>query len=413
MLGPHAARGYTVTYDRLGTNVWVTDTAAGIARLEKTVPMRGSSGRGLRMVGALTAAIALIASGCGGDSKAEKSTSTAATSAPTTTAATSTTAASTEPTDSTTAGSSTTAGETTGGGSIEFTTADGRTTRFGGFEWTIDGITLGGADAADEPSVQVDLTAKNLTDGDLTMIEPPLMRFGADPVEVAGKITGTGGYPRATAGASARASYAFALPAGALANAAALKDAVLIFGSTKVLRAGIPLDGDAVKTPTVKPTPVNATLSIEGNSYGDLTVTSVMPALDAEKTIATAGDDEALDFRAAPDTIWLAFDVTLTCRGGASGQDCRFGLNEDMLRVEVDGAAEGFETADSSLFEITTAMSPGSTAQALPQLLVKRGSSYALLLGDPNDPASVKKVPLNIGPAVDSLYASVADFQTK
>lgn len=423
MLRPDGDRGPKVTHDLLVTNLGVSDTAAAVARPLGTAHAIGLGARNPRVIGVLVAAVAMLVTGCGGDGTSLKGDSTSPT--PTSDSSTtstsmgdaSTTTADTDMTSTTTDGSSTTGAEKPTGGSIEFTTADGRTTRFGGFQWKIEGITIGvaaGAAPTDEPAVTVDLLATNVTDGDLTMIESPLMRYGADPVEVSGTLTSKGGYPTATAGAAARASYAFELPPDSTATEAALTDAVLIFGSEKVLRAGIPLDGDAIKPPAVEATPVNATLPIAGDANGDLTVVSVLPALDAEKTTGGTGtDDEALDFRAATDGVWLAFDVKLDCRGGTSGQDCYFGLEQDVIRVEVDGVAEGFETADSDLFEITDAMSPGSSTQVLPQLMVRRGKSYALLLGDPKDPASVKKVPLNIGPAVDSLYASVADFQTK
>jgi hypothetical protein len=46
-------------------------------------------------------------------------------------------------------------------------------------------------------------------------------------------------------------------------------------------------------------------------------------------------------------------------------------------------------------------------------MMVRRGTAYALLLGDPGDPASVQRVPLDVGPAITTLVDSVADYQPK
>ncbi|MEI2652520.1 MAG: hypothetical protein V9G12_10270 [Microthrixaceae bacterium] len=129
---------------------------------------------------------------------------------------------------------------------------------------------------------------------------------------------------------------------------------------------------------------------------------------------AGGGDDDPVDFRSSEDSIWLRLQVELDCRGGSSGQDCRFGLDQDVIRIEVDGVATGFDTVrDSTLFEIGTALAPGSSAETSPQMMVRRGTAYALLLGDPGDPASVQRVPLDVGPAITTLVDSVADYQPK
>lgn len=296
---------------------------------------------------------------------------------------------------------------------VDYTEANGRSTRLGGFEWKVEGVTVGGvADVGGRvsPAVTVDLLANNLTDGDLIAVEKPLMRFGEDPVEVKGVQKGV--FSTASSGASVRVTYAFNLPPGLEANESALDGALLIFQGNKVLRAGIRLDGEVAAPPVISAFPINASVSIEGNSYGNLAVTSVRPALDADKSVANGGGDNGDDdFRALTDNVWLAFDVRLDCRGGPMGTGCGFGLDEDVIRVEIDGVAEGFESNDSSLFELDPGLSAGASAQLRPQLMVKRGASYALLLGDPKNPAAVQRVPLDIAPAVDSLYASIADFQ--
>ncbi len=316
---------------------------------------------------------------------------------------------------STTTTTTTTTTQPASGKVVDYTEANGRSTRLGGFEWKVEGVTVGGvADAGGRvsPAVTVDLLANNLTDGDLLAVKKPLMRFGEDPVEVEGVQKGV--FSIAASGASVRVTYAFNLPPGVEANESALDGALLIFQGSKVLRAGIRLDGEVAAAPVISATPVNATVSIEGNSYGNLTVLSVQPALNADKSVSPGGGDNGDDdFRALTDTIWLLFDVRLDCRGGPMGTGCRFGLDEEVIRVEIDGVAEGFESNDSSLFDIDPGLSAGASAQLRPQLMVKRGSSYALLLGDPKNPATVQRLPLDIAPAVDSLYASIADFQAK
>jgi hypothetical protein len=109
--------------------------------------------------------------------------------------------------------------------------------------------------------------------------------------------------------------------------------------------------------PTIAATPVGATVSIEGNSYGNLTVAPITPALDAETSVnARRGDDDPVDFRSSEDSIWLRLQVELDCRGGSSGQDCRFGLDQDVIRIEVDGVRRVRHGAGPTLFEIGTAL---------------------------------------------------------
>ncbi len=291
---------------------------------------------------------------------------------------------------------------------IDYTDADGRSARFGGLTYEIEHITAGGG------VVTIDLLATNVTDSGLYIVSAPVLHLADDPVEIPGVAVPGTGSGAITSGASGRVSYEFALPSGA-AGADALAGAALILQDDDALRAGIPLDGPMPEPPTIAATPVGATVSIEGNSYGNLTVASITPALDAETSVnAGGGDDDPVDFRSSEDSIWLRLQVELDCRGGSSGQDCRFGLDQDVIRIEVDGVATGFDTVrDSTLFEIGTALAPGSSAETSPQMMVRRGTAYALLLGDPGDPASVQRVPLDVGPAITTLVDSVADYQPK
>lgn len=299
-------------------------------------------------------------------------------------------------------------GATASADSETFTGADGRSTQFGGITYEIEHITSAG------DVVTVDLVATNVTDSGLRIMTAPMLRLADDPVELAGvAASGSPAGLEITASAAQRVSYAFTLPSGS-SGTATLSGAALIFQDDDAMRAGIPLDDTAPEPPTVAATPVGATVSIEGHSYGQLTVVSILPSLDATTSVdAGGGDNDPVDFRAAKDGVWLRLALKLDCRGGSYGQDCRFGLDEDVIRIEVDGVATGFEgTRDSTLFDLATAMAPGSSADVTPQMMVKRGTTYALLLGDPGDPAAVQRVPLDLGPTIATLVDSVADFQT-
>jgi hypothetical protein len=54
---------------------------------------------------------------------------------------------------------------------------------------------------------------------------------------------------------------------------------------------------------------------------------------------------------------------------------------------------------------------PGGSATVDVMMRVAVSDSYALLLGDPADPTSVERVPLDIAGQVAALHASVAAFQ--
>lgn len=296
---------------------------------------------------------------------------------------------------------------TASGDPVDVTAADGRSTRFGGLTYAIEHITSAGSVAT------IEVLKTNVTDADIYVVAAPSLRLADDPVEIPGDALPGTAASTITPGASARVSYEFTLPSGAT-GADALAGAALILQDGKALRAGIPLDGVDHEAPTISPTPVGATVSIEGHSYGNLTVVSVLPALDADTSVTPGGgDNDPVDFRASKDGIWLRLNLKLDCRGGSYGQNCAFGLDQDVVRIEVDGVATGFDTVrDSTLFEIDRALTAGASADLTPQMMVKRGTTYALLLGDPGDPAAVQRVPLDIGPTIATLVDSVADFQT-
>lgn len=296
---------------------------------------------------------------------------------------------------------------TAGADPVDFTDADGRSTRFGGLTYQIEHVTIAGSVAT------IDVLKTNETDADIYVVAAPSLRLADDPVEIPGDALPGTAASTITPGASARVSYEFTLLSGAT-GADALAGAALILQDGKALRAGIPLDGAAPEAPTITATPVGATVSIEGHSYGNLTVVSILPALDADTSVTPGGgDNDAVDFRASKDGIWLRLQLKLDCRGGSYGQNCAFGLDQDVVRIEVDGVATGFDTVrDSTLFEIDRALSAGASADLTPQMMLKRGTAYALLLGDPTDPAAVQRVPLDLGPSITALVDSVAAFQT-
>ncbi len=345
---------------------------------------------------AAIAAIALVAGG--EDDAATSPTSTAAAPDP-----------SAEPSASSTTATTATAA-TSGGEPVTYTGADGRSTTFGGLDFEIEEITLLEDEDGWGPIVRIAVIVDNTTDGDMILPGDPLLRLEDEPAELQGKMTRGASFDVAP-GSTQKTSYDFVLPDGAELAESTLAGSVFLVQGDEVLWAGIPLDGDDPEPPVIDPTPVTATISIGGNANGELTVTSARPMLDAEASVATSGDDVADNFRAASDGIWIALDLRLDCRGGTSGQDCFFGLEEQVIRIEVDGAAEGMESIDSTLFEVSPAMSPGTSDEVVIQLMVDRGTSYTLLLGEPDDEGSVIRVPLEITDDVTRLVDSVARFQ--
>jgi hypothetical protein len=259
--------------------------------------------------------------------------------------------------------------------------------------------------------VRVDTILRNDTDGVLFYVATPMLRLASDPVANEGNVAEYDS-PSFDAGGGGRIAYEFVLPRGASADPAILQGATLLFTARNALSDGIPLDGEPHEPLLATPIPVGAASFFDGDAAGTITVNSVEPALEARGWLGS-GADEPADYRMPNGEIWLLMDLTFDCVGPYAGQaSCYFGNEQAGFRVEVDGVAEGFETVqDWSIADAIIGLLPGSSARETVMMRVPVGETYTLLLGDPADPASVQRTPVELKAAVSALYESVAPFQ--
>lgn len=314
--------------------------------------------------------------------------------------------------------------QSNGVATASFTSANGRSTVFGGMAYQIEAIDLtNGRDgsgfpvfgepaefAGDRTVAQISVVLRNRTSGPLYLAAGALLRLVDDPVEVAAydvnyDAAGLG------AGAGGRATYVFELPKGVTVDAGVLEGAEFILTAPKLISDGIALDGAIHEPVANEPIDVGASIFVGGDAGGTLTVNSIEASLEA-RGLSGRGPSEAKAYRAPRGEVWLLMNVTLDCGGRFAGGDCYFGLEQQIVRVKVDNSIEGFEAAaDFAIFDATGAIGPGTSKTIDVLMRVAVGETYALLLGDPDDPTSVQTVPLNLQTSVSALYDSVARFQ--
>ena len=316
------------------------------------------------------------------------------------------------------------AAESNGVVTASFTSATGRSTLFGGMNYQIEAVDLtNGRDgsgfpvfgepadfAGDRTVVQISVMLRNTTSGTLYLAGEALLRLVDDPVEVAVSdvnydAAGLG------AGAGGRATYVFELPKGVAVDATVLEGAEFILTAPKLISDGIPLDGAIDEPAVIGPVNVGASIFVGGDAGGTLTVNSIEPSLEA-RGLSGSGASEAKNYRAPRGEVWLLMNMTLDCVGRFAGGDCYFGLEQQVVRIKVDNSIEGFETAtDFAIFDASGAIGPGTSKSIDVLMRLAVGETYALLLGDPAEPASVQTVPLDLQPLVSALSDSVARFQ--
>ncbi len=331
----------------------------------------------------------------------------------------------TRPTESTTTRSTSTTSTTTttttidpaaGFAPTEYTTANDRTTIFGGATWNVDAITLTNAYPVFDDDTDADITighggaliellVSNDTRDTIVFDNPRGTLVLADDTRIVGGWTpGDGG--AISAGTADTYLYTFDMEEIDDPTAADLAGAVLLLDNPGLLAAGIPLDGPADTPPVIDAIPLGATHALEG-SGGSVTIHDVRAGLDTRTSSGGAQHDE---LRAPIGSAWITITFRFDCQDGGPG-GCLTGGNNGWWRVDVDGHAQ--TSFDFNLFDdgVDAARTSGTSSEHTLDFVVPVGEVYTLLVGNPQIPESVLALPVPVNDQVDALYASVERYQ--